>query len=206
MKIVYQDILATNHLQISKDDQWIREHLSTRINSSLFIPKNTTEPGDHAPIIRLEPSSGQHDLFDQPGRVMVQARWGLVPNEFTSPREADKYHLHTVRAERVLHQRAVSRIVTRTRCVVPVRTASLAGVNPLEDRGGVTLLAGLWTRYERPRQRVESFAILTRLDRRDETRSLVTVRPVELENWLNPDTPLAWLTTFVAPVRVFDAL
>jgi hypothetical protein len=29
---------------------------------------------------------------------------------------------------------------------------------------------------------------------------------VELENWLNPDTPLAWLTTFVAPVRVFDAL
>jgi putative SOS response-associated peptidase YedK len=78
---------------------------------------------------------GQRDLFDPNGYRLSSARFGLVPNEFSSSRESDRYKLHAIRAERIEYQRAVLRVFAQTRCVIPVQSAMLEGVNALKDRG-----------------------------------------------------------------------
>ena len=169
-------------------------------------PKRTVNPGDYTPIIRLETRGGQGSLFEGHGRTISPARWGLVPNEFSSHREADKYGLHCVRGERARHQRAVAGVFSKTRCIVPVRGAVLEGIEPLAGRGEVIGLAGIWTRFERPRMRLESAAILTRLDRRDGSRSLVTLHESEVEAWLDLSTPIARLETIIDPIRVYGGV
>ena len=68
----------------------------------------------------------------------------VMPNEFSSSRESERYKLHAIRAERIEYQRAVSRVFAQTRCAIPVQSARLEGVDALEDRGEVIWLAGMW--------------------------------------------------------------
>jgi putative SOS response-associated peptidase YedK len=169
-------------------------------NPKLFIPKSSVHVGDHLPIIRLEQPHDQRDLFDPNGYRLSNARFGLVPNEFSSSRESDRYKLHAIRAERIEYQRAVSRVFSQTRCVIPVQSAMLEGVHALEDRGEVIWLAGMWTRYERPSARVESCAVITRLNRVDDSRGLIELKIEEFADWLEPKTSLVKLNRWLQPI------
>jgi SOS response associated peptidase (SRAP) len=121
---------------------------------------------------------------------LCSARFGLVPNEFSSSRKSERYKLHAIHAERIEYQLAVSRVFAQTRCVIPVQSAMLESVNALEDRGEVIWLAGMWTQYEQPSARVESCAVITRLNRVDDSRGLIELKPEEFAEWLEPSTPL----------------
>ena len=179
-------------------------------NPKLFMPKNSVRVGDHLPIIRLEQPHGRRDLFEFPhvgndrrdlnGHRLSSARFGLVPNDFSSSRESDRYKLHAVRTERIKDQRTVSRVFAQSRCVIPVQSVRLEGVDVLEDRGEVIWLAGMWTRYERPSARVESCAVITRLNRVDDSRGLIELKLEDFMEWLEPTTRLSkpdrWLQPF----------
>ncbi len=179
-------------------------------NPKLFMPKNSVRVGDHLPIIRLEQPHGRRDLFEFPhvgndrrdlnGHRLSSARFGLVPNDFSSSRESDRYKLHAVRTERIKDQRTVSRVFAQSRCVIPVQSVRLEGVAVLEDRGEVIWLAGMWTRYERPSARVESCAVITRLNRVDDSRGLIELKLEDFMEWLEPTTRLSkpdrWLQPF----------
>jgi putative SOS response-associated peptidase YedK len=175
------------------------KNLGIPFNPKLFIPKNSIHVGDHLPIIRLEQPHGQRDLFDPNGYRLSSARFGLVPNEFSSSRESDRYKLHAIRAERIEYQRAVSRVFAQTRCVIPVQSARLEGVDLLEDRGEVIWLAGMWTRYQRPSARVESCAVITRLNRVDDSRALIELEPKDFVEWLEPSTSMITLERWLQP-------
>lgn len=179
-------------------------------NPKLFMPKNSVRVGDYLPIIRLEQPHGRRDLFEFPhvgndrrdlnGHRLSSARFGLVPNDFSSSRESDRYKLHAVRTERIKDQRTVSRVFSQSRCVIPVQSVRLEGVDVLEDRGEVIWLAGMWTRYERPSARVESCAVITRLNRVDDSRGLIELKLEDFMEWLEPTTRLSkpdrWLQPF----------
>jgi putative SOS response-associated peptidase YedK len=179
------------------------ENLGIPSNPKLFIPKNSVHVGDHLPIIRLKQPHGQRDLFDPNGYRLSSARFGLVPNEFSSSRESDRYKLHAIRAERIEYQRAVSKVFAQTRCVVPVQSARLEGVDVLEDRGEVIWLAGMWTRYERPSARVESCAVITRLNRVNDSRALIELRPEDFADWLEQSTSFSRLEHWLQPVGLY---
>jgi putative SOS response-associated peptidase YedK len=179
------------------------KNLEIPSDQKLFIPKNSVHVGDHLPIIRLEQPHGQRDLFDPKGYRLSTARFGLVPNEFSSSRESDRYKLHAIRAERIEYQRAVSRVFAQCRCVIPVQSAMLEGVDVLEDRGEVIWLAGMWTRYERPSARVESCAVITRLNRVDDSRGLIELKPEDFADWLEPRTPAEILERWLQPFGLY---
>jgi hypothetical protein len=88
-------------------------------------------------------------------------------------------------SEHIEYQRAVSRVFAQTRCVIPVQSARLEGVDALEDSGEVIWLAGVRTRYERPSARVESCA--------NDSRGLIELKPEDFADWLEPSTPVAKL-------------
>jgi putative SOS response-associated peptidase YedK len=179
------------------------KNLGIPANPKLFIPKNSVHVGDHLPIIRLEQPHGQRDLFDPNGYRLSSARFGLVPNEFSSSRESDRYKLHAIRAERIEYQRAVSKVFAQTRCVIPVQSAMLEGVDALEDRGEVIWLAGVWTRYERPSARVESCAMITRLNRVNDSRALIELKLYDFSDWLEPRTPWVHLERWLQPIGLY---
>jgi putative SOS response-associated peptidase YedK len=99
-----------------------------------------------------------------------------------------------------MYQRAVSRVFAQTRCVIPVQSARLESVDFLEDRGEVIWLAGMWTRYERPSARIESCAVITRLNRVDDSRALIELKPEDFTTWLESNTPLVKLERWLQPI------
>jgi hypothetical protein len=84
--------------------------------------------------------------------------------------------MHAICAERIEYQRADLKVFAQSRCVIPVQSARLEGVDVLEDRGMVIWLAGMWTQYEQPSARVESCAVITHLNRVDDSRGLIDLR------------------------------
>ena len=73
----------------------------------------------------------------------------------------------------------------------------------LEDRGEVIWLAGVWTRYERPKARVESCAVITRLNRVDESRALIELKPEDFVDWLEPSTQTEKLERWLQPIGMY---
>jgi putative SOS response-associated peptidase YedK len=94
-------------------------------------------------------------------------------------------------------------VFAQTRCVIPVQSARLEGVDALEDRGEVIWLAGMWTRYERPSARVESCAVITRLNRVDDSRALIELKTGEIADWLEPKTPTLMLEQWLQPIGLY---
>ena len=130
---------------------------------------------------------------------LAQARWGLVPNEFSSPREADRYELWTNRSERLRFSRSVYKAFLETRCLIPVELGSLEGITIMRTDGTVltaletlamcsrtVFLAGIWTRFERTRLRLESYSIIMRLHNVElGLRSAVMLTSSEARLWLD---------------------
>ena len=73
-------------------------------------------------------------------------------------------------------------------------------MDALEDRGEVIWLAGVWTRYERPSARVEICAVITRLNRVDDSRALIEPKPEEFADWLEPKTRFQKLEEWLQPI------
>jgi putative SOS response-associated peptidase YedK len=173
-----------------------------------YSSRSSVEPTGYGLIVRPQ-KHWQPNLFNDAARAsedlhaeLAQARWGLVPNEFSSPREADRYELWTNRAERVHFSRSVYRAFLETRCLVPVELGSLEGSTVMRTDGTVltaletlamcsrtVLLAGIWTRFDRPRLRLESYSIITRLhDVANSLRSVIMLTSSEARLWLDPDS------------------
>jgi putative SOS response-associated peptidase YedK len=64
----------------------------------------------------------------------------------------------------------------------------------------VIWLAGMWTRYERPSARVERCAVITRLNRVDDYRALIELKPEEFADWLDSLTPQVKLDQWLQPI------
>lgn len=126
-------------------------------------PKESIEQSEYAPIIRRGDQLEQHTLF---APELLYARWGLVPNEYCSTRDADRFRLHAIRFERMKFSRPLCNIYPNRRCLIPSTGLFLDGVDRLEP-GAPRWLAGIWTRFLRPMQRVESFHPLDRDGSRD---------------------------------------
>ena len=150
-------------------------------------PKSLVAPGEFAPIIRAS-SSPLLAPFE-----LSLLRYGLVPPGFTSPREADRYGLHHVRAKRVGWQREVGKLFNAgNRCLVPMTRA-----------GEIIVVAGLWGRWTRARKgseiRVESFAVFTVQDARDEWVPL-EVEVWDWHAWLEGSLELETLALMPSPI------
>jgi putative SOS response-associated peptidase YedK len=211
MKYAFKTSLELEGIQIGNTGKSGKEYSS----------RSSVEPTGYGLIVRPQ-QHWQANLFNEPARAggdlhaeLAQARWGLVPNEFSSPREADRYELWTNRAERVRFSRSVYRAFLETRCLVPVELGSLEGTTVMRTDGTVlegttvmrtdgtvltaletlamcsrtVLLAGIWTRFDRPRLRLESYSIITRLhDVSQGLRSVIMLSSSEAKLWLNPDS------------------
>ena len=106
-----------------------------------FSSRSSVEPTGYGLILRPQ-KHWQPNLFNDQARAgenlhaeLAQARWGLVPNEFNSPREADRYELWTNRAERLRFSRSVYKAFLETRCLVPVELGSLEGTTVMRSDG-----------------------------------------------------------------------
>lgn len=65
----------------------------------------------------------------------------------------------------------------------------LTALETLAMCSSTVLLAGIWTRFERPRLRLESYSIITRLhDVAQGLRSVIMLSSSEAKLWLNPDS------------------
>ncbi len=82
-------------------------------------------------------------------------------------------------------------------------SARLEGVDGLEDRGEVIWLAGMWTRYERPSARVESCAVIMRLNRVDDSRGLIELKLEYFADWLEPKTSLRKFEEWSQPIGLY---
>jgi putative SOS response-associated peptidase YedK len=94
-------------------------------------------------------------------------------------------------------------VFAQSRCVIPVQSAMLEGVDALEDRGEVIWLAGVWTKYERPSARVESCAVITRLNRVDDSRAMIELKPEDFADWLELRTPQSKLERWLQPIGLY---
>jgi putative SOS response-associated peptidase YedK len=169
-------------LHLVTDLQEITQGFHLNDSKDFIPPKESITRGEYAPIIRRGDQLEQSTLFSP---ELVYARWGLVPNEYCSIRDADRFGLHAIRFERLKFSRALSKIYPNRRCLIPSTGLSLDGVDRLEP-GGLRLVAGVWTRFLRPMLRVESFSIFTRLT--EVGREAVVLEPIQGQRWLNPNT------------------
>jgi putative SOS response-associated peptidase YedK len=64
-------------------------------------------------------------------------------------------------------------------------------------------LAGMWTRYERSSARVESYAVITRLNRVDDSQALIELKPEDFVDWLEPSTSLSKLERWLQPFGLY---
>ena len=151
-------------------------------------PRAAIHSSDYAPIIRRSASP-----LLSPFELSL-LRYGLVPPGFTSPKEADRYGLHTVRAKRITHQREIAKLEgAGQRCLVPMTV-----------RGETRAAAGLWGSWTRKGQtRVESFAVLTLEDGEG------VYKPLMLEfgawqGWLEGIRSLTPLSVFTPPSIVIQ--
>jgi hypothetical protein len=139
MKYAFKTTLDLEGIQIGNTEKHGKE-----CNS-----RSSVEPTGYGLIVRPQ-KHWQANLYNDAARAsedlhaeITQARWGLVPNEFSSPREADRYELWTNRAERVRFSRSVYRAFLETRCLVPVELGSLEGSTVMRTDG--TVLTALET-------------------------------------------------------------
>ena len=151
-------------------------------SQNVIIPKSVLEPGEYGLILKRGDQLEQSNLF---APTLVSARWGLVPNEFCSTNDADKFGLHQIRFERLKYSRPLTNIYPARRCLIPVWGLELDGVDALEP-GTPRLLAGIWTQFLRPMMRIQSFGLLTR--QRRGKREAVVLEPDRAERWLNPNS------------------
>lgn len=169
-------------LYLVTDLQETTQRFQLNLGKDFIPPKESITRGEYAPIIRRGDQLQQQSMFNA---ELVYARWGLVPNEYCSIRDADRFGLHAIRFERLKFSRALTNIYPNRRCVIPTTGLFLDGVDRLEA-GTPRWLAGIWTRFLRPMLRVESFSVFTRLTQTG--REAMVLEGDQAHRWLEPTT------------------
>ncbi len=140
---------------------------------------------------------------------MQNMRWWLVPS--WSPAPSSKYTMFNAKSETLTKSRAFKTPFARQRCIVPAsgyyewRTEAAGKVPYLiePDEAQGFAFAGLWDRWERGGQRIDSCTIITGAAP-DSMLSLhkrvpVHLSPEEVERWLNLQTTTEDLTKLLSP-------
>jgi putative SOS response-associated peptidase YedK len=148
-------------------------------------PHYNIAPGQDVPVVR---DTGE-------GRVLVAARWGLVPH--WSREAKTKYSTINARAETAADKPTYRDAFKRRRCLIPAtgfyEWKQLAGgKTPYHIRlpgGGLFAFAGLWDRWERDGTGFDSCSII--VTAANETmrpihdRMPVILNPAQYGSWLN---------------------
>lgn len=154
-----------------------------------FPPRYNIAPTDVVPVVRRR-DDGQREL--------VMLRWGLIP--YWAKDEKIVYSTINARAETVADKPAFREAFRRRRCIVPA-----SGFIEWETIGKKKLpyhfrrpdnlplsLAGLWERWAKGGEPVESFTIIVTeandLVRPMHDRMPVALNDEDIERWLDPVT------------------
>jgi putative SOS response-associated peptidase YedK len=130
-------------------------------------------------------------------REMVMLRWGLVPSWAQDAKT--NYSMINARAETVAEKPAYRTAFRQRRCLIPADgfyewKQTPDGKQPYYIRmreDGVFALAGLWERWEKQNEVVESCSIIV-TQANDTIRPVhdrmpVIIRPSDFDWWLNPE-------------------
>lgn len=142
------------------------------------------------------------------GLECTDARWWLTP--FWAKEVSTKYSMFNAKAETLADSRAFKEPFARRRCLVPVagfyewvRKGSAKQpyyVRAADDSG--LLLAGIWDRWRRDQQSIESFAVVTTAVHPAlefvHRRQPVMLSREEGRRWLDPDAARASLDGLLA--------
>jgi putative SOS response-associated peptidase YedK len=150
-------------------------------------PRYNAAPTDKLPVVRLD-RDGRREL--------AVLRWGLIP--FWAKDEKIGFRSINARAESVATAPAFREALQHRRCLVPVngfyewKRLPDGGKQPyhigMRD-GSPFALAGLWERWKKGAQPIESFTIIT-----GEPNSLTAALHDRMPVILEPDHWDAWLT------------
>ncbi len=157
-------------------------------------------PTQQVPVVRM----GEDANWD-----VSPMRWWLVP--YWSPEPSTKYSMFNAKSETLTKSRAYSEPFKRRRCIVPVtgyyewkREGEIKApyyIEPKEDPGFA--FAGLWDRWSRGDQVIESCTIITAASPEGikwlHHRIPVHLTKDQIENWVNPQTPEAELHELLKP-------
>ncbi len=149
-------------------------------------PRYNIAPTQEAPIVRFSPDRG--------GRHAALARWGLVP--FWAKDPAIGNRMINARAETAAEKPAFRSSFRKRRCIVVAdgfyEWKKVAGPKQpylLRPRGGpLFALAGLWDRWGRGEEALETYAILT-----TEPNGVVAPIHRRMPAVLSPEHWAAWL-------------
>jgi len=149
-------------------------------------PRYNVAPTQTAPIVRAS----------EAGRVGAMLRWGLVPFWAEDPNIGQK--MINARAESVATKPAFRSAFARRRCLVPVSgfyewQKVGGGKQPFvieRDDSQPFMLAGLWERWAKSDEPMETFTIITtepnELIRPVHNRMPVILHERDFEAWLDP--------------------
>lgn len=172
-------------------------------------------PSDYRPRYNIAPSQKQLAIAEREGVAGFCAfRWGLVP--FWAKELSIGNRMINARAETVTEKPAFRNAFVRRRCLVVVDgfyewKAAVGGKRPhricVRGRAPFTL-AGLWERWERGAEVVESCTILTISANAAMTavhdRMPVIIEPADRAAWLGKDSAAPDLLPLLRPYRGDD--
>ncbi len=178
----------------------IVEDFGIRSGRPNLEPRYNIAPTQTAPIVRATPS----------GRQIAMVRWGLIPAWARDSKMAAS--TINARAETVAEKPTFRDAFRQRRCLVPADgfyewKSEAGGKQPYMFRradGGVMAFAGLWERWEKEDDVIESFTIIVTsanalvTDIHD--RMPVILAPAQFELWLSGNTAEAG-----ALLQPFDA-
>ncbi len=159
-------------------------------------------PSQDAPIIRQN---------DDGNRKLVMAQWGIIPRW---AKDTKGFSNINARAESVATKPAYRDAFQSRRCLVPAsgfyewqRVKGQRKKQPHYIRpndASLFAFAGLWERWERQDQVIETFTIIT-TDSNDlvspiHDRMPVILEPDTYDVWLEPETPLSALDAVMRPM------
>ena len=143
------------------------------------------------------------------GRTAIEVRWGLIPSWSRDPKIGNR--LINARSETVAKKPAFRAAFRRRRCLVPASgyyewQARPGGKKPFfiyAAAAGCFAIAGLWERWQRDDQVIESCTVLTcdanRRLSEIHNRMPVVIRRDAYNLWLNAAAELSALTAVLKP-------
>lgn len=166
-------------------------------------PSYNVAPTQLSPIARRSPETG--------GVEIAMARWGLIPSWADDPKIGNR--LINARADGVADKPAFRSAFRTRRCLVPIsgfyEWQAVKGskakqpwyIHRADDE--ITCVAGLWERWDKGDEPVDSFAIVTtdanELVRPIHDRMPVVLEPEDFDTWLDPNTPPEALRALLRP-------
>ncbi len=177
--------------------RFTREYTWKEVHAFLSVLQSTT--GEQLPLsynVAPTQDSAIARLDEKGQREIVIARWGLIPHWADDPAIGNR--MINARSETLASKPAFRSAYSKRRCLVPIsgfyEWQKVAGrkqpwyIHP--NRSSIICLAGLWERWDKGGEPIDSFTIIT-TNASDNIRNLhdrmpVILSPDEFDAWLNP--------------------